>query len=162
MATRFRGSNGRFLGAGQNAGGSNPSITIEIDARAALRALNDFGERSFADLMETLGAVVKQQTVTRIIAEKTSPDGVKWPPLTAATLRKKGSGKGILVDRSRLYQSIDYTASSRDVVVGTNVHYAGFLQSGTKRMPARPFLGISEANMVDIRKAVDAWVEGAF
>ena len=160
MATRLRGPNGRFVGAGQ-AVSTRTTIRIEVDARRATSALNAFAAQGFADLMETLGTLVEGQTKRRIVAEKTSPDGAAWPSLKAATIARKSS-KSILVDTGRLLGSISHTSSGSSATVGTNVAYAGFLQSGTRKMPARPFLGISEANMSEIRSAVDAWVAGAF
>lgn len=43
-------------------------------------------------------------------------------------------------DSSRLWNSFEILTSSSQIEVGTNVVYAKFLQEGTKRMDARPFL----------------------
>jgi len=163
-------------------------VRIDIDAAAALQALNAFADRNFNNLLETLGALVEGQTKRRIAVEKTSPDGVKWKPLAPLTVkaRRKGSNSP-LTDTGRLLGSISHTISGNQAIVGTNVFYAKYHQYGVKAIkpkkgkalrvplagggaafiggsaiPARPFMGISDKNMKDIKLAVDAWVEDAF
>ncbi len=128
---------------------------IVVNQEAASRALSGFAQRGFADLMEILGTLVEGQTKRRIASEKTSPDGNAWPPLKA----RSGS---ILVDTGRLLGSISHTSTSNEAIVGTNVFYGPFHQYGTRKMPARPFMGVSAPNMDEIRRAVDAWVQGSF
>ena len=63
-------------------------------------------------------------------------------------------------DTNRLMNSITYNAGSNEVEVGTNVEYAAIHQEGGTagrgggvRIPARPFLGVSqedEAEIIDI------------
>lgn len=137
------------------------NYVVTIDTAAASRRLQAFAMRSFADLMEILGTLVEGQVKRRISSEKTSPDGVPWAPLKASTALKKGSSAQ-LVDTGRLLGSISHTSTSSTATVGTNVFYAPFQHYGTRHIPARPFMGISEENMAEIRRAVDAWVERVF
>lgn len=165
--------------------GGTVSIRVEVNAEKASAALAAFARASFFGLMTTLGALVTGQTKRRIAVEKRSPDGTPWKPLSALTIagRRKGSSSP-LTDTGRLLGSIDYTAGARSVVVGTNVFYAGFHQDGVKSIkpksaralaipmggggfafaketsiPARPFMGISAANMIEIKAAVNAWLD---
>lgn len=140
-------------------------VVIYVNADEVAQALNAFSQRAMSDLSKTMGALVEGQTKRRINVEKTAPDGAPWPPLMASTVRKKGNAN-ILIGKggggSGLLGSISYTASASEAIIGTNKEYAPFLQEGTSRMPARTFLGISDENMVEIRKAVDAWVDANF
>lgn len=155
MVIRLRGTNGRFV-----SGGSGAALQVEIDAEKASAALNAFAVAGTYSLMKTLGTLVEGQTKRRIAAEKRAPDGTPWAPLKPSTIarRRKGS-KSILQDTGRLLGSISHTASRNRAIIGTSVEYAGFLQGGTKNMVARPFMGISAQNMVEITAAVSAWVE---
>lgn len=64
-----------------------------------------------------------------------------WSPLDAATIRAKGSSR-VLVDTGTLMRDLTSTSAVRvtddEVTLDTDVAYAGFLQTGTSRMPARP------------------------
>jgi len=137
------------------------SINIRVDAEQAAAALNAFAMAGTYPLMKTIGTLVEGQTKRRIAVEKRSPDGAPWAPLKPSTIanRRKRSSS-ILTDTGRLLGSISHTATSRQAIIGTNVEYAGFHQSGTRKMVARPFMGVSPANMVEIKAAVNAWVEG--
>lgn len=136
-------------------------VVIEVNSAAAQRALDAFIFASFGDLMETLGTLVENQTKRRIAVEKRSPDGAAWPTLSASTVSQKGTDN-ILVDTGRLLGSISHVASAFEAIVGTSVFYAGFLQDGTRKMPARTFMGISAENMAEIGNAVEAWVRARF
>jgi phage gpG-like protein len=50
------------------------------------------------------------------------------------------------------------TGTEAGLVFGTSVRYAGFHQDGTRRMVARPFLGITPAMEHRIEQIVEAWV----
>lgn len=56
-----------------------------------------------------------------------------------------------LVDTETLRNRITYTVSRERggviVRIGTGVHYGKYHQTGTKRMPARPFIGTSRATL---------------
>ena len=82
---------------------------------------------------------------------QTSPGGQPWAPLAESTKYKKESNV-ILVDTGALRTSlVDVggtgnvnTVASHSLIYGTDVEYALFHESGTKRMPARPLAGLSE------------------
>jgi phage gpG-like protein len=164
------------------------NVRIDIEAELALSALNRFAQIGTHSLLEVLGALVEGQTKRRISSEKSSPDGVPWAPLAPLTVkaRRKGSNSP-LTDTGRLLGSISHTVAGNTAVVGTNVFYAPYHQYGVEgikpkkgkklrvplagggaafiggsSIPARPFMGVSDANMAEIRAAVDAWVTGAF
>ena len=53
------------------------------------------------------------------------------------------------VDTGRLRGSITHTTDDDAAYVGTNVEYAGYVEFGTSRMPARPYLENAVANYAD-------------
>jgi phage gpG-like protein len=71
-----------------------------------------------------------------------------WPPLAASTIARK-RGPGILRETDRMYRSVTshtgdtvYEYSARNVRFGTNVEYAPYHMTGTRRIPARPFIAM--------------------
>lgn len=99
-------------------------------------------------LLDRIGQYLVSTTQARIRSTKTSPDGTPWAPWKPGTYlarAKRGAlGGGVLYDTGNLFSSITYTVGPDSVEVGTAAPYARFLQQGTPRMAARPFLGISQ------------------
>lgn len=130
-------------------------VSIYVDRR-----LSHFHQE---DLMRTIAATVKAQTMRRINSEKTAPSGAAWAPLKASTIARKGTNN-ILVDKGRLLGSIRHIALSDEAEVGTNVFYGKFHQYGTKsktggqKMPARPFIGLSSNNQSEIWQVINAFI----
>lgn len=58
------------------------------------------------------------------------------------------------VDTGRLRGSISHAHDDKNAYIGTNVEYAPYVELGTKRMPARPFLKNAVANYTDNYKAI--------
>lgn len=82
--------------------------------------------------------------------------GNAWPPLAASTAAHKTRRRGgqILVESGRLMRSLT-TPNAQDAIrditgrkmtLGTDTPYAGFHQTGTSRMPARPIIRLTAAN----------------
>ena len=84
------------------------------------------------------------------------PEGRSWAPLKKPRASKsKGKRKGTassapLIDTGNLWRSVGAGTDAINEVgqhhmeYGTNVKYAHFHQDGTKHIPARPFLGITD------------------
>jgi phage gpG-like protein len=68
----------------------------------------------------------------------TAPDGGAWAPLKA----RVGS---VLIDTSRLRNSIFGRGQRTGLQFGTNVPYAGHHQLGTERIPQRAFLPVESS-----------------
>ena len=112
--------------------------------------------RRTQQLAEDIGEALVSGVQDRFEAEE-ALDGTAWTP----SKRVKEEGGKTLTDTARLKNSIGYAASPSKVVVGTNVVYAAPHQLGadfsilsTKRrvkLPARPFLGISDADADEIK-----------
>lgn len=140
------------------------------------RLLGRFGD--LTPLMDRLGLAMETQTDERFDQER-APDGARWMP----SLRAKVQGGKTLTDSARLRQSITHRASRDRVEVGTNVKYAGVHQGGATIVPkgdgklkfrlpgglgfrtaskvvipARPFLGVSTENEIELVEIAEDWV----
>lgn len=92
---------------------------------------------------------------------------VDWKPLKESTIRRKKHDR-ILVETGALRESLVAVGGPSNVhettrsglVYGTGIDYAGYLQEGTSRMPARPPVGISDETLDKIvNQVADATVE---
>jgi phage virion morphogenesis protein len=118
-----------------------------------------------SSLLDQIGKILVASTQSRIKDTKVSPDGTAfapWAPGTAKARAKRGTtAGGVLFERGTLYRSIEHQVQGRQVIVGANTiaPYALYLQVGTNRMPARPFVGISDNDLGLIRKALQQFVQ---
>lgn len=146
---------------------SGVQIAVEVrgleDVVAKLTRLSSFNR---ALVLESLGAMVESQTRRRIESEKTSPDGAAWKPNRAGTSILKRAGL--------LLASIHYRVSGDEVRIGTGMIYGAIHQFGGTivpknarklvfqglnglvfadqvTIPARPYLGVSSANLAEMR-----------
>lgn len=88
----------------------------------------------------------------RLYLEQRDADGNSWAPLAESTIQRKEHA-AILVDSGRMYESLTTPDGTQDTIwqtgktwlrFGTSVPYAHFHQTGTKRMPARPHVGVDQ------------------
>lgn len=116
---------------------------------------------------EDIGEMLVSATQQRFEDEK-GPDGTAWKP----SHRAEAEGGKTLTDHATLKNSIGYEASPNLVVVGSNMEYARAHQEGmdisilsTRRrvtLPARPFIGINEEDMVEARQIMIDFMAEAF
>lgn len=152
-------------------------IGVEITVNgleAALSRLARLEEPLKGELLEGLGALGVSQTQRRIASEKTSPQGAAWP-VTA-------EGKGALFRTgAHLYDTMQHVAGADSVRWGTGWKYAPvhqygavikpknaralFFTLGGKKVfarkvtiPARPFVGLSAANQLEMVKTAERFV----
>ena len=135
-----------------------PSVFVIEDQQDLDRLFSelaeDFGATPMRELMEGEVAEVDEETRERF-ANQVASNGEAWAPLAPSTVKRKGHAR-ILMETGRLGVSLS-EATHPDAVVeivdepgqggfsrGTAVEYAGFHQTGTARMPARPPVGVSE------------------
>ena len=92
---------------------------------------------------------------------------VDWEPLRPSTIKRKGHDRR-LFDMGALRDSLVHIGGSGNIaeafphglIFGTDIEYAGYLQDGTSRMPARPPVGISEETIDKLCEVVaDATVD---
>ena len=134
-------------------------IAAKVDlgqVEASIREL----ERRGQDLKPALRIIGKEMRLdTRDHARaKAAPDG-KWAPRAAETIRaaRKGSGRARRF-MGRLTTAVDYIAQNKQVIGRSKVPWSGAHQEGAivgkgVKLPARPFLWISE-NLLEVSSRV--------
>lgn len=116
-------------------------LQVEIDGLSQLT-------RQLADLVGDAEAVMTE-TITRVVTDTraNAVQGIQRGPATGA-VRRDGSrasapGQFPMSDTGRLANSVEFnlpTAGRLTGEVGTNVIYGRYLEFGTSRMAARPWL----------------------
>lgn len=106
------------------------------------------------DLLRGVGALVKGQTQKRINDDKRAPDGDRWPEWSPEYAKTREPQHSLLVSSGQLFKSITHMANGKVVIVGSNMQYAKWLQEGTRKMPRREFLGLSQDDETDIEVTV--------
>ena len=147
------------------------------------KALGNAGKRlaNTKALMESVGEALVSGVKNRFKAEET-PEGKKWQP----SARAASEGGKTLTETARLRDSIDYAATPTKVMVGSNLAYARIHQLGgvikpkkgkflkfrgqggqevfvkQVTIPARPYLGVSKADMEEVKATIQDFLAGAF
>jgi phage gpG-like protein len=106
----------------------------------------------FYDRVGSLGVA---QVKDRIKSTKQDPDGVPWIP------RKDNKSHPLLFNTGDLFASINKTVGPNGVTITSDVDYAKYLQLGTSKMPARPFLGWGAQDKESVMVEFAAWVNEA-
>ncbi len=121
------------------------SVSIDdSEVRAALqRAMTATG--NLRPVMKAIGERLLRSTEDRFATE-TAPDGSAWKPLKDRTQ----SGRKILTKSHQLRGSFYRRATATSVAVGTGKIYGATHQFGRGAIPARPFLGITADDRVEI------------
>ena len=127
----------------------------QLDAFLARKA-EDLARLDLTAVLRQCSLLAKADTLLNFQGQQ-DPDGRPWAPLSPRTrrrpkdrkARKRGGSPMILVDSGVMRGSITAGAGHAENVtptsmeVGSAVAYARWHMSGTRRMPARPFLGWS-------------------
>lgn len=161
------------------------SISIRVDGdvarlQARMRGLSEVDKKG---LNEALAEGMRESTLERF-KQSRGPSGKRW----RTSIRAAESGGKTLIDTAQLRNSIKSAADASGFAVGTNVVYAGTHQRGDEKrtiraktskglrfrvngqfvtkkqvqvsIPARPFLGVSEDDMAEIKATVEDFVGG--
>lgn len=140
---------------------------ISIDAAQALAELRTIQARlQFpSTVLAVIGARSADRIRLRIEHLKTDPDDdpwIEWAPSTRDSRAHKGNlAQGLLWDEGTLLHSIRVQSDASGVSIGTDLNYAGYLQDGTNRMPARPFIGWDESDVSDAEMTMLHYLEGS-
>jgi phage gpG-like protein len=124
-------------------------IQIEVDGfdvlGAVVQKLGAFNETAAVD---EASALLLNKIRTRFLSQ-VDPNGQPWIVSKAALIREKlGIGGGTLYDTGNLFHSLQlYSISPNERAIGTDVPYAGYLNDGTVKMPAREFMGLSDVDV---------------
>ena len=130
----------------------------DVERRLAGLSAWDREEALFA-VGELLASAAKE----RIATEKAGPDGAAWVPWSEAYDETREARHSLLVEENSLLESVQVYASGEGVAVGTNLVYAATHQFGRDEVniPARPYLGMSEVDRLDIRDLILGEIEEA-
>lgn len=138
------------------------SFDVRVDYREVQNAIGDIRKKldNPRPLMQEIGDIIAEDIKNMISTRKTGPTDQPWAPWADSTRkareRKGNAALGLLVDSGTLLRSItsQVIGSHHTVQIGTNVHYAEYLNNGTPKMPARPFIGISKRAQEGINQAI--------
>jgi phage gpG-like protein len=98
---------------------------------------------------------IAEESMRQGFEQSKAPNGGGWAPNAPATIKRKGHGK-VLRDTGRLGVSLTQSTHPDAVVEivaepsgcgfsrGTSVEYSQINQTGSKRAPARPHVGLTE------------------
>ena len=142
------------------------SFDVRVDYREVQQAIGDIRKKldNPRPLMQEIGDIIAEDIKNMISVRKTSPTDQPWAPWADSTAkareRKGNAALGLLVDSGTLLRSItsQVIGSHHTVQIGTNVHYAEYLNNGTPKMPARPFMGISKRAQEGINSAIKLYL----
>lgn len=157
------------------------SIRIEGDTRAMLRKIRSFSEVDKKSINAALAEGVRESTLERFKQSK-DPNGKKWK----TSIRASSENGKTLIQSSQLRNSIKSVSDATGFAVGTNAKHAATHQFGEPgrtirarkkkalrfmvdgkwvskkqvriRIPARPFLGLSDEDMREIKATVEDFI----
>jgi phage virion morphogenesis protein len=139
------------------------SVTVEIDSAAARSALSRLSAFDLDRMAYAVGVLLEEQTKERIANEKRSPEGAPWAAWSPAYAATRDNRHSLLVGSGNpgLLESITNRTTGEAARVGSNLVYAAIHQFGGQAgrglaatIPARPYLGLSAANRVEIEELV--------
>ena len=114
-------------------------------------------------LLASLGVEIESQISERLTSTKTAPDGNEWAALAMSTQKYLA----VHYPRSRpplwrtgmLLDTVESQVSGGVLLTGATEEYAGYLQQGTKRMPARSFIGLSTDDISELAELIEVWLK---
>lgn len=141
------------------------SIELHIDQhelQTLQLKLRDMTRLDTKPLLHGLAADLESQTRRRIESEKTAASGIPWEALqsTYQEAKTQKSSGGLLEYTGHLLDSIRSDLQGNTVEVGSNLVYAATHQFGDpeRNIKARPYLGVSERNEVEMRETMRDWL----
>lgn len=157
------------------------SIRLEGDTRKMLKKIRSFSEIDKKSINAALAEGVRESTLERF-KQSQDPSGKRWKTSIRAA---NESGKTLILT-SQLRNSIKSMSDATGFAVGTNAKHAATHQFGEKgrtirarkkkalrfmvdgkwiskkqvriRIPARPFLGLSDEDMDEIKATVEDFI----
>ena len=127
------------------------SDDLETMLDVVFRASEEAGEQDYTEALDE-AITVLQDFERSMYLEQRGPNGQGWAPIAFSTANRKGH-TSILVDTGRMFESLTTIDGTQDTIwqtgktwlrFGTSVPYAHWHQTGTRRMPARPHVGVDQ------------------
>ena len=139
-------------------------LRIEADWRPVqarmkkLKRLTNDLEPFFADVGEYLLTTIEDRFV-----EEQAPDGTAWQDVTPETRRRKKHDKILTESTDLRGSSMSYDAHADDLEIGTSKIYGATQQLGREEanIVARPFLGLSDEDEVEVGELLEEHLEEA-
>ena len=156
-------------------------IRLQGDTRAMLRRIRHFSEIDRRSIHAALAEVVRDSTLERFRQGK-DPEDRRWK----TSIRAANEGGRTLIKSAQLRNSIHARSDASGFAVGTNVKHAATHQFGEPgrtirarrkkalrfrinehwvskkqvriQIPARPFLGLSDEDMQEIKNTVEDFI----
>jgi phage virion morphogenesis protein len=147
--------------------GAFAELTIE-GLGPAIAALNALSDPNLAALgLAHIGGLVESQTRERFTT-RIAPDGTAWPAWSERYAASRRKGHSLLVADGHLRDSIMWEMDGDELRIGSNLVYAAIHQFGGEAgmapgpaaIPARAYLGVSEADIAEIDAELNIWIEG--
>ncbi len=153
------------------------TFTVELSTEAAAQALSDLADPMARPIgfYRSAGAYLVDIAIPRNFSTESEPDGTPWAVLSPLTVARRGSTGPILRATGRMAASIVSQVSGTSLRIGSPVEQAAVMQLGAAQgafgrtsrggpipwgtIPARPFLGLSGADEVEIIKIAEDWLE---
>jgi len=131
-------------------------VKVMINDRALRRAIRSAHRASIAMRPAWLEVTeILMNSIRKNFDDQGRPK--KWEPLKAP--RRRG-GTQVLIDTTRLMNSMQPVAMNSYAEVGTNVEYAATHHFGRGPIPARPFLLVQDEDLDDINHAIETHLLG--
>lgn len=140
-------------------------IKVKVDDKKVRRALRNVKKqvKSSSEILDRVGKLEVKKAQNRVRATKKSPDGQNWAPWSYRTLRQRvrqgNVSKGLLNRTGNLLRSFRSKVVRNTLKIFSSVPYAKYLQRGTRRMPARRFLGWDKTSTKDLTKRFSYWIK---
>ncbi|MFO1421184.1 MAG: phage virion morphogenesis protein [Candidatus Competibacteraceae bacterium] len=143
--------------------GASTGISIEFDDAELQAALKKLAAKigDLTPFFRDIGEELLNSTRERFRAQR-SPAGVPWEALSPAYAQRKRKNRDkILTLDGRLRGTLNYRAGPDELRIGTPLIYGATHQFGRpeKNIPARPFLGLSDADRAAIQAALADWLQ---
>ena len=157
------------------------SIRLDGDTRAMLRKIRSFAELDKKKINAAIGEGVRESILERFKKGK-DPDGKSWK----TSIRAATEGGRTLVQTAQLRNSIRTKSDASGFAVGTNAKHAATHQFGEQgrtirarrakslrfqiggqwvskkkvkiNIPARPYLGLSDDDMQEIKGTIEDFI----
>jgi phage virion morphogenesis protein len=160
----------------------NEGLKIEVEISGferAARVLDHLSALDIHDLLDQVGETIETQIRYRLKIQKVGPQGEPWPELSPKyeAWKQKHSRGELLELHGKLIDTVQHRVSDDKLEVGSDRDYAsamhfGFVAEGAFAkaisekyassvvggIPARPYMGLSDENVDEIEKVIDAWI----
>lgn len=130
------------------------TLSVQVDQKDLEFLLNQLEELKptnfVRDILDETQALLLNRIRTRFLATQ-APSGEVWP-VSKAAIQRNFNGK-TLFDTGTLFHSIQaFVTGDYEREIGTDVFYGPYHQFGTKYLPARVFLGVSDDDLALVQQ----------